>query len=442
MEELSSSDPKSLGRWRLLGRLGKGGMGRVYFAIDTTKTINNEVALKIIRSAVLDEAGARARLSREVNSLNSITSNYVSRIVDADIGGSPAWIATEKINGPSLAQFVKENGPLDEVNWFALAFGMFSALEEIHRLGIIHRDIKPSNILVEFQAGQIIPKIIDFGIAVDNESTSITRTGILIGTPAWLAPEQFTGSGVTASVDVFASGSVLHFAATGKNPWGIEDTTPIATVIGAITSGRAELSDIKDSRKEFLANLLETDPELRLTAREAFQSIYKLMNERSIKILELSKPPEGVAPKIRKRRKRRDFTKPLLASSFVISLIAIMFFFIKASEPLEAEFRVSISSSYFDSTCRGVSGMAGVEMSSVQIEDLATNERYNLGKLDSGVKINSNTCEYSFLFRQISEISSVYQLTLKFPWENYVENFNFQESEQGSWIYTLALTLE
>lgn len=442
MEELSSSDPKTVGRWRLLGRLGKGGMGRVYFAIDSSKSINNEVALKIIRSSALEESGARARLSREVNSLNSIASNYVARIVDSDISGSPAWIATEKINGPSLAQYVKEHGPLDELNWFALAFGIFSALDEIHRLGIIHRDIKPSNILVEFQAGQVIPKIIDFGIAVDNESTSITRTGILIGTPAWLAPEQFTGNQVTAAVDVFASGAVLHFAATGKNPWGIEDTTPIATVIGAITAGRAELSEIKDSRKELLSNLLEADPKLRLTTREAFQSIYKLMIDGGIDIIRLSDPPEGVAPRVKRRKRRRNLLKPLIASSLLISLIATLLLFVRTSEPLEAQLKIAISSSYLSSICKGISGLEGIENSSVQIEDLDTKEKFNLGKLDSGVKRGSETCEYYFSFQQMSDVNAVYGLSIRLPWENYVENFKFEKDETGIWVFNLALALE
>lgn len=442
MEELSANDPKSVGRWRLLGRLGKGGMGRVYFAIDASKSINNEVALKIIRSTVLEESGSRARLAREVNSLNSITSHYVARIVDSDINSSPAWIATEKINGPSLAQYVKEHGPLDEKNWFALAFGVFSAIDEIHRLGIIHRDIKPSNILVEFQAGQIIPKIIDFGIAIDNESTSITRTGIMIGTPAWLAPEQFTGSEVTTAVDVFATGSVLHFAATGKNPWGIEDTTPIASVIGAITAGRAELSEIKDSRRDLLSNLLDADPKNRLSAKEAFLSVYNLMNENGIRINTLSELPEGAAPKLKKRSRRRSVVKPISVTLLLLVLMSAMFIFIQSSQPVEAELKVSISSSYFDSTCRGISGMAGIENSSVQIEDINSKERFNLGKLDSGIKKSSDTCEYSFSFQQISDEGAVYRLSLRFPWENYVENFKFQRNKEGKLLFKLSLVLE
>ena len=309
-------------------------------------------------------------------------------------------------------------------------------------MGIIHRDIKPSNILVEFQAGQIIPKIIDFGIAVDNESTSITRTGILIGTPAWLAPEQFTGSEVTTAVDIFATGSVLHFAATGKNPWGIEDTTPIASVIGAITAGRAELSEVKDSRRDLLSNLLDSDPKGRLSASEAFQTVYKLMNERGIKINALSEFPEGTAPKFKKRKRRRNLFKPISVTLLLISLISAMFIFIRNSQPVEAELKVTISSSYFDSTCRGVSGMAGIENSTVQIEDIDSKEKFSLGKLDSGVKRSSDTCEYSFPFQQISDESAVYRLNLRFPWENYVENFKFQKNEEGKLLFKLALALE
>ena len=149
MQELLPSDPSQVGRWKIMGRLGAGGMGVVYYGFDASKDIDNEVALKVIRPHILEQQSTRARLEREINSLHSITSPYVARIVDADISGSPAWIATQRVNGPSLSQMVSSTGPLDDKNWFALAYGLFAALSEMSKKGIIHRDIKPDNFLLD-----------------------------------------------------------------------------------------------------------------------------------------------------------------------------------------------------------------------------------------------------------------------------------------------------
>lgn len=442
MEELGKGDPEFVGKWRLLGRLGKGGMGRVYFAIDPSKTVNNEVALKIIKESFLEEVGSRARLEREVNSLNSISSPYVARIVDSELSDEISWIATERVNGPSLAQYVRDRGPLDLKNWYALAYGLLSALFEVHKLGIIHRDIKPSNVLVEVHAGQVIPKLIDFGIAVDNESTSLTRTGILVGTPAWLAPEQFTGEQITTAVDVFSAASTLHFAATGRNPWGIEDTTPIATVIGAITAGKLDLGSYRDKRSELLSNLLDSVPTRRYSAEEALKVVYSQMKESQIEIIELIESPKGSVPNKSRMKSKKVLVPALTVFCLIAVLIGVMTSFIRSSDPIEAKLRVEITSQYFDSTCKGSSGLKGIENTLVQIEELKTSEVFTVGRLDSGVKSGFNRCSFDFLFQQLDDTSSRFELSIAFPWDSYKENFVFKKDLSGQLQHRLRLTLE
>ena len=177
-------------------------MGVVYYGVDFRKSSSNEVALKIIREHILEEPSARARLEREIDSLHAIDSPYVAKIVDSEIDSSPAWIATQRINGPSLSKWIEDNGPVNYQQWLNLAYGILHAINAIHGAGIIHRDIKPSNILLEQQGEILVPKLIDFGIAVDQGSTSITRTGVLVGTPAWLAPEQFLGDAKKAGLEL------------------------------------------------------------------------------------------------------------------------------------------------------------------------------------------------------------------------------------------------
>ena len=262
-------------------------MGVVYYAVDFKKSLSNEVALKIIRPHILEDSSARSRLEREISSLYSIDNPYVARIVDSQIDETSAWIATQRVNGPSLSQWVEDNGPLEFQVWLSFAYGVFSAINSIHSAGIIHRDIKPSNILLEQQGEYLVPKLIDFGIAIDQEATSLTRTGMLVGTPAWLAPEQFSGDDISPAVDIFAIGSTLLYAATGRNPWGIQDTTPIGVIIGTISSGTPNIDGINKEQKKILTLLLNRNPKNRITSNEAMKLIESIANEQGIRILKL-----------------------------------------------------------------------------------------------------------------------------------------------------------
>ena len=259
MERLKPGDPEQIGPWQIVNRLGSGGMGIVYLGTDGI----NSAAIKTVRAHLLEDPTSRTRLEREVNSLRKVKSGYVAEIVGANINDAPAWIATRFIDGPSLKVIVEKNGPLKPKDWEKLAIGLASALNSIHSNGIIHRDIKPSNILISAEG----PQLIDFGISFSNEATSLTKTGLIAGTPAWLAPEQFENRELTNAVDDFALGSVLYFAATGNAPWGDEDSS-IAQVMRKILNAEPDLKLLPQSQLSIISGLIEKDPKKRLNSKD------------------------------------------------------------------------------------------------------------------------------------------------------------------------------
>lgn len=269
MERLRPGDPEQIGPWQIVNRLGSGGMGIVYMGNNGTRA----AAVKIVRDFLLEDPASRGRLGREVSSLKKVKSKFVAEIVGADVESSPAWIATNFVDGPSLKTLIENEGPLTGNKWFEFAHGLMSALEAVHEAGVIHRDVKPSNILMSATG----PKLIDFGISFSSDATSLTRTGMVAGTPAWLAPEQFEGKKVTTAVDNFAAGSVLYFAATGNNPWGKEDTS-VANTMHLILNKEAEMSVLTDSQQEIISLLHKKSPKERSTASEILARIDVLSN--------------------------------------------------------------------------------------------------------------------------------------------------------------------
>jgi serine/threonine protein kinase len=182
-------------------------MGVVYLATRGSQS----VALKVLNSALTENSVARSRFKKEIQTLQQIDSPFVAKVVDAHADAETAWLAVEFVNGPDLKALVDDKGPLPLDQWITLADGLLSGIRAIHAVGVIHRDIKPGNILIS-ETG---PKIIDFGIAQDLDATSLTSTGSLAGSPAWLSPEQIDGATLTPASDLFSAGSVLHFAASG-----------------------------------------------------------------------------------------------------------------------------------------------------------------------------------------------------------------------------------
>jgi serine/threonine protein kinase len=264
MERLRSGDPEQIGPWQIVNRLGSGGMGVVYMGTNGTRA----AAIKVVREFLLEDPASRTRLTREVETLLRVKSDFVAEIVGSDIDGNPAWIATNYVDGPSLKILIEKEGPLTEEKWIEFARGFLSALSSVHAVGVVHRDIKPSNILLA-KSG---PKLIDFGISFVNDATSLTGTGMVAGTPAWLAPEQFLGREITTSVDNFAAGSTLMFAATGKTPWGADDSS-VGAVMHTILVEEPDLSALTEFQIEIVTPLLVKDVQSRKTASQMLKKL-------------------------------------------------------------------------------------------------------------------------------------------------------------------------
>lgn len=213
MEPLTDDDPKQVAGYQVRARLGAGGMGRVYLALTAG---GRPVALKVIRPELGGEPDFRTRFRQEVEAARRVSGLYTAQVLDANPDASPPWLVTAYVPGPSLQQAVSEHGPLPLDAAFLLAAGVAEALEAIHAAGLVHRDLKPSNVLLAPDG----PRVIDFGIARAAEATTVTRTGLRVGSPPYMAPEQVQGLPVTPATDVFALGSVVAYAATGRIPFG------------------------------------------------------------------------------------------------------------------------------------------------------------------------------------------------------------------------------
>ncbi|WP_308315879.1 PQQ-binding-like beta-propeller repeat protein [Streptomyces sp. CC228A] len=211
---LEAGDPRQVGRYRIVARLGAGGMGQVFLGRSPG---GRSVAVKVVRAELAQDAGFRKRFAREVATARRVTGFFTAGVVDADPDGSPAWLATEYVPGMALGEAVEAHGPWPGRSVLALGAGLAEALEAIHAAGVVHRDLKPSNVLLAPDG----PRVIDFGISVAAEGSVLTQTGMVIGTPGFMSPEQLVGSGqVGPASDVFAFGAVLAYAAVGTGPFG------------------------------------------------------------------------------------------------------------------------------------------------------------------------------------------------------------------------------
>jgi predicted Ser/Thr protein kinase len=212
VQPLASDDPAEVGGYRLRARLGAGGMGRVYLAATPA---GRTVALKVVRREWDDDPEFRTRFRREIQAAQRVNGLYTAQLVDADPDATPPWLVTTYVPGPSLAEAVERHGPMPEAMVFRLIAGVAEALRAIHAADVVHRDLKPSNVLL----AQDGPRVIDFGIAQEQEATSLTRSGIMMGSPDFLAPEQVAELPITPAIDVFALGSIAVYAATGRPPF-------------------------------------------------------------------------------------------------------------------------------------------------------------------------------------------------------------------------------
>ncbi|MGP4014497.1 WD40 repeat domain-containing serine/threonine protein kinase [Saccharopolyspora sp. 5N708] len=210
---LKPTDPATIGRYRLEAVLGEGGMGRVYLGHTPA---GSSVAIKVVHREYAADWSFRRRFEQEVAAAKLVHGLYTAPVVDADVQADEPWLATAYIPGPSLQYAVAEYGPLPVDATLTLLARVAEALESIHAAGVIHRDLKPSNVILTADG----PRVIDFGIARAAEVSSVTGTDVLLGTPAYMAPEYILGQTLTPAVDVFALGVVANFAATGELAFG------------------------------------------------------------------------------------------------------------------------------------------------------------------------------------------------------------------------------
>ncbi|MFJ2743633.1 serine/threonine-protein kinase [Streptomyces sp. NPDC087440] len=220
MDALRAEDPARVGQFRLLARLGAGGMGRVFLARSSG---GRTVAVKLVQPELAQQPSFRERFAREVAAARRAGGVWTAEVIDADTEAHVPWVATAYVPGPSLRDVVgREFGPLPADTVRVLAHGLAQALEAIHAGGLVHRDLKPSNVLLAVQG----PRIIDFGIARALDSVTgegvltLTGTGELLGSPGFMSPEQVRGERVGTASDIFCFGSLLAYAASGVQPFG------------------------------------------------------------------------------------------------------------------------------------------------------------------------------------------------------------------------------
>jgi serine/threonine protein kinase len=214
VDALQPDDPHWVGRYRLLKRLGTGGMGRVYLGQSPGGRL---VAVKLIRPELADDPGFRRRFAQEVNAARRVSGIFTAPVVDADPDGRQPWLVTAYVAGPSLADAVEAQGPMPVESVLTLAAGLAEGLGAVHAAGVVHRDLKPSNVLLAPDG----PRIIDFGISRATDSAWLTNAGgVVVGSPGFMSPEQAEGRYVGPPTDIFSLGGVLAYAATGQAPFG------------------------------------------------------------------------------------------------------------------------------------------------------------------------------------------------------------------------------
>ncbi|MBV9023785.1 MAG: PQQ-binding-like beta-propeller repeat protein [Streptomycetaceae bacterium] len=254
VEQLTQYDPRRIGPFEVLGRLGSGGMGLVYLARSAS---GRRVAIKTVRAELAEDQLFRVRFTREVEAARAVSGFYTAAVVDADPRAAVPWLATAYVPAPSLEEIVNESGPLpaQAVRW--LAAGVAEALQSIHSAGLVHRDLKPSNVLVVEDG----PRVIDFGIASGVSNTRLTMTNVAVGTPAYMSPEQARDSrSVTGASDVFSLGSTLVFAATGHAPF--HGCNPVETVFMLLREG-PDLSGMPEELRPLIESCMRMEADQR-----------------------------------------------------------------------------------------------------------------------------------------------------------------------------------
>jgi len=252
MDPLKPGDPAAVGRYRLVGRLGEGGMGRVFLGVSPG---GRQVAVKLIHSSYATDRQFRERFTREIEAARKVGGFHTASVVDADPAADPPWMVTAYIHGSSLQDAVRQRGPFSLDAVCALGAGLAEGLAAIHACGLVHRDLKPSNVILAEDG----PRIIDFGIARATGASRMTTAGMVVGTYSYMSPEQVRGEMAGPASDVFSLGCTLAFAATAQSPFGDDS---IITVVYRITSEPPDLSHVPTERglRQLIGECLAKNP--------------------------------------------------------------------------------------------------------------------------------------------------------------------------------------
>ncbi|UZJ33599.1 serine/threonine-protein kinase [Streptomyces endophytica] len=260
-QPLEGDDPRAIAGYRLTAKLGAGGMGKVYLSYTPG---GRPVAIKVIRPEFSEDAEFRRRFKQEVQSAQRVQGLFTAPVIDSDADGPSPWLATAYVPGPSLSAAVAEHGRLPVPTVLLLVAGIAEALQVIHGAGIVHRDLKPSNVLLAADG----PRVIDFGIARAADATSLTSSGVTVGTPTFMAPEQAAGSAISPATDVFALGQVAAYAAIGSPAFG-EGTSH--GVLYRIVHEEPDLTGLPEELRELVGRCLAKDAADRPSVAEVIE---------------------------------------------------------------------------------------------------------------------------------------------------------------------------
>ncbi|MGY3200455.1 serine/threonine-protein kinase [Streptomyces sp. TE5632] len=260
-------DPSRIGPYRIVGRLGAGGMGTVHAGVGSDGTL---VAVKVVHPEQAQEPDFRARFKREVELSSRVTGPYLVPLITADPDAETPWLATAYVPGLTLHQHLVTHGPLAGGSLYALAAATAQALAVIHAAGVVHRDVKPQNVILT-PGG---PRVLDFGIAHAADGTSVTRTGVMTGTPGWISPEHYRTGTTGPESDMFAWGALLAYAATGRLPFGAGAPDVVAF---RVMSGKPDLDGVPAPLRQIAEKALAKEPDARPSAAEAAQACAELL---------------------------------------------------------------------------------------------------------------------------------------------------------------------
>ncbi|MEV8464785.1 MULTISPECIES: protein kinase domain-containing protein [Streptomyces] len=326
---LHKDDPRSVGGYRLLDRLGAGGMGVVYRARARS---GREVAVKVVHAQYAEDAVFRARFRQEIDAVRKVSGAFTAPVVDADAEAVRPWMATQFVPAPSLADRIRAGGPLRGAELRRLALGLVEALRDIHRAGVVHRDLKPANVLMAEDG----PLVIDFGISRAAENQTLTETGLLIGTPPFMSPEQLADSrSVGPASDVFSLGALLAFAATGRGPFDADSPFVAAyRVMNEAPALDAVPPPLRDLLGRCLAKEADERPDLEELGREFAEALPEPDPDDSMTVTLRRPDPGATRPVTLTPARRRRRLRPLLvATAAAVALAAGVTSWLVLGEP-------------------------------------------------------------------------------------------------------------